>query len=320
MAHVTHYSKASIANILREHNRECKSYKNEVDPNRTKDNYQIGFQGNHNACKKKILERCKEIMGDRDMPNNTKPMSEWVITYPHYLCYRKQRLVEKKNGKIELMDYFVPKDPQHCQRFFETAYKFLQDRYGVDNVITGYVHMDETTPHMQVPLVPESVSRKTGKRTVSVASCFTKKDLMTFHKDLGNYMVKQFNDPEAAFWVENGKTLTGESTEKLKARQRKERELKQKERKLNDREQALNERENYINDREKIIENSKKQYQAYKDRAKHHSATIIQKLQATSVRDIYANLIRKEKSNERNLSSLDEVNPQGLDFTDYELR
>ena len=42
------------------------------------------------------------------------------------------------------------------KRFFQEVYRFLIDRYGVRNVISAYVHMDEVgnTPHMHFSFIP----------------------------------------------------------------------------------------------------------------------------------------------------------------------
>ena len=68
----------------------------------------------------------------------------------------------------------------------------MKRRYGADNVIAGYVHMDETTPQIHVCVVPEAISRKTGRRTVSSASLLTRAELRNFHQDLKKEMLKVF--------------------------------------------------------------------------------------------------------------------------------
>ena len=43
---------------------------------------------------------------------------------------------------------------EQTKQFFELSYKFLSERYGEQNVISAYVHMDETTPHMHFLFIP----------------------------------------------------------------------------------------------------------------------------------------------------------------------
>ncbi|GHU95750.1 plasmid recombination enzyme type 3 [Clostridia bacterium] len=44
------------------------------------------------------------------------------------------------------------KDP--IRTFFQSAYDFLSDRYGKENIISATVHLDERTPHMHFNFVP----------------------------------------------------------------------------------------------------------------------------------------------------------------------
>ena len=75
----------------------------------------------------------------------------------------------------------LPKDcPDELrERFFEAVVGFIQERYGRENVPGGFVHMDETTPHVHVPVVPLRGGRLQASKVVDRA------DLRTFHGDLG---------------------------------------------------------------------------------------------------------------------------------------
>ena len=46
----------------------------------------------------------------------------------------------------------MPLDRQ--EEFFEDCVKFFADKYGAENIISAVVHMDETTPHLHLNLVP----------------------------------------------------------------------------------------------------------------------------------------------------------------------
>ena len=46
----------------------------------------------------------------------------------------------------------LPKMQQYS--FFSDCAKFFEERYGEENVISAVVHLDETTPHMQLNLIP----------------------------------------------------------------------------------------------------------------------------------------------------------------------
>lgn len=245
MAHVEHYTKTNIKNVLKEHNRELQTYKNDVDTSRSHLNWSIGTN-DATECYKAILSRVEAIMDGREPQKQTNIMSEWVITYPAKLCDE----VMGANGKI----YNKPKNDEDCRQFFEEAYAFNCKRYGKDNVIAGYVHMDETTPHMSIQIVPEAISRKTGKRTVSSASLFNKKELFSYHDDLDDSLSPKFKG-----LVKNGRTKGDYTVRELKEREEQEQKLAERERVIADRERAVADRERVVAEKElKIQEQAEK--------------------------------------------------------------
>jgi hypothetical protein len=78
-----------------------------------------------------------------------------------------------------------PKDfpPERGTEFFEQTYKFLTERYGGErNVISGFVHKDEVTPHIHFAFVPVVKDKKSGIDKVSAKEAITKTELNIFHK------------------------------------------------------------------------------------------------------------------------------------------
>lgn len=219
MGRLENYSKKSVKNIINEHGRYALKYKNYVDKNRTKLNWNYGA-GDKSADEvlEIIEDRCNTIMNGRKMQEQTNIMSDWIFTYPQDLCEKKKYdtgKVNSKTGKPVFRTYYAPKDPDHCRKWMDEVYSFCQDRYGADNVIAGYVHMDETTPHIDVNLVPEATSRKTGKNTVSSASLFTRLELSQCQRDLETHMQKTFG---LKGMVLNGRTKGGYTIDELKQR------------------------------------------------------------------------------------------------------
>lgn len=75
--------------------------------------------------------------------------------------YMEQRLSEVKHlnraDVVRMADWIVtlPSDYKGDDReFFEKTYTALANRYGEQNVISAYVHMDEKTPHMHFAFMP----------------------------------------------------------------------------------------------------------------------------------------------------------------------
>ena len=51
-------------------------------------------------------------------------------------------------------EFFNTLPPWHHRVFFEDCVRFFADRFGAENIISAVVHMDETTPHLHLNLVP----------------------------------------------------------------------------------------------------------------------------------------------------------------------
>lgn len=196
MAHLDKFTRTDSRGVLKEAYRELRKYKNNVDTSLSMNNYSMeGIKSSKEALKR-VDARCAEVMNGRKMQRQTNVVVSCAYTLPEYF-------------------YDKPVDEQ--RKCFDAVYRFIQDRYGKENVIDGVVHNDETTPHMTVYTVPVTTSRKTGNITVSSASLCTQKEFNTFHKDLESYMEKEFGVKGLAL---NGRTKGNFTLEELKERTR----------------------------------------------------------------------------------------------------
>lgn len=173
MAHLDKYSRQELRRILKETYREYDDptkYENDVDPARTKNNYNFNpdIRGSYDFLNR-LDDRVTDIITnemDGKPPRNPPKFASWVITCP-------KELIGDLNG-----------DGLQIRKFFTEVWDFCCRRYGKENVIDGVVHMDESTPHMTIYIIPECVSRKSGKHTISVATVFQRQELQSFHSDL----------------------------------------------------------------------------------------------------------------------------------------
>jgi hypothetical protein len=116
-----------------------------------------------------------------------------------------------KRDDVNVMCSWVVTLPQGFSRekeFFKESYRFLSERYGKDNVVSAYVHMDEKQPHMHFAFVPVVVG-KNGKEKVSAKELLTKMELKRFHPDLKNSLEHAL-DQEVP--ILNGATVNGNRT------------------------------------------------------------------------------------------------------------
>ena len=215
MAHLDKFTRTDSRGVLKEAYRELRKYKNNVDTSLSMNNYSMeGIKSSKEALKR-VDARCAEVMNGRKMQKQTNVIVSCAYTLPEYF-------------------YDKPVDEQ--RKCFDAVYRFIQDRYGKENVIDGVVHNDETTPHMTVYTVPVTTSRKTGNITVSSASLCTQKEFNTFHKDLESYMEKEFGVKGLAL---NGRTKGNFTLEELKERTRVKEGQDERDEELDKREKSL---------------------------------------------------------------------------------
>ena len=178
MAHIDKFSRQDLRKVLKETYREYddpSKYENEVDPSRTHLNYSMRFKSSYEfmtALDDRVTDLINNTM-DGKAPKLEPKYVSWVMTAP--------KCLHGDDAKLKL--------------FFTEFYKFCQERYGKDNIIDGVVHMDETSPHMTVYIVPECISRKSGKPTISAATRFQRNELRMFHSDFDKVCEKLFGQP-----------------------------------------------------------------------------------------------------------------------------
>ena len=167
MAHAEKYHIGAIGHLCKhferakDENGDYIKFKNEkIDLSKTDGNYNLAtFQTMpQQAFIRKRLSEVK-VLKRADV----KVMCSWIVTLPKIL------------GNEE-------------RRFFEETFKFLSDRYGRENVISAYVHRDETQPHLHFAFVPVATDKKKNIQKVSAKEVLTRAELQKFHGDLDAYL------------------------------------------------------------------------------------------------------------------------------------
>ena len=160
MAHLQKFTQADYPKLLMHYERKKddsgkyhKFRNQDIDLSRTYQNYNIAhFQTllQFEFMDKRLSELKIFKRGD------VKYLCDWIITLP------------KNMGKDE-------------RRFFEEAFKFLTGKYGRENVISAYVHKDETMPHMHFAFIPVAVDKKKNIEKLCSKDIVGRDDLFAFH-------------------------------------------------------------------------------------------------------------------------------------------
>lgn len=172
-----------MGNMLAHYNRTKASSKSLIDPERTHLNYNLADIDQPLSQLDFIHKRLSEIkvLNRKDV----NVFCDWIVTAPQEL------------SENEYAD------------FFRETYKFLNDRYGKDNVISAYVHMDESQPHIHYTFVPVVIDKKKNIPKLSAKEVITLKELKSFHKDLSTRLNSFFGRD---IGILNGTTDLGNQT------------------------------------------------------------------------------------------------------------
>lgn len=183
MAHVEKYTRGAMGNMLAHYNRTKASSKSLIDTARTHLNYNLADNDQPLPQLDFIHKRLSEIkvLNRKDV----NVFCDWIVTAPQELA------------ETEYAD------------FFRETYKFLNDRYGKENVISAYVHMDESQPHIHYAFVPVAMDKKKNIPKLSAKEVITLKELKSFHKDLSTRL-NGFFDRDIG--ILNGATDLGNKT------------------------------------------------------------------------------------------------------------
>ena len=174
MAHMMKHTKASCGHMFAHFDRRAEHISNEnLDRTRTHLNYNLATHQQMDQGEF-VRQRCAKVHCQNRKDVNV--MVSWVVTAPKDLPENEQRA------------------------FFEASYDFLKNRYGLENVVSAYVHMDEVTPHMHFAFVPVKHGFKQDKKNpdisteyykVSAKEVVNRYDLQSFHESLQRFVEKR---------------------------------------------------------------------------------------------------------------------------------
>lgn len=186
MANCSKATRVSCNNLFNHYERKegIKFGNQEIDKNKSHLNYNLA--NNTNLTQNEILnKRLLEVKVLKRKDVNV--ICSWIITLPKTI---------KENSEEE-------------KEFFKKSYEFLKNEYGEKNIISSYVHKDETTPHMHFCFIPVVIDKNKNIEKVSAKELITKKHLQTFHTKLEKYLSNHF---KKEIGILNGTTSNGNKT------------------------------------------------------------------------------------------------------------
>lgn len=201
---VARMEKMKVGNLggaYRHNERIFKNHSNkDIDTSRSHLNYELTDRDRSVSYEKQIKNYVNETkISKRAIRKDAVLCDEWVITS------------DKK--------FFERLDQEQTRAFFETAKNYFAERYGLENIAYASVHLDESTPHMHMGVVP----MKDGK--LSSKAMFDREELKSIQDKLPKYM------NEHGFEVERGE-LNSEKKHKTVAEFKQDMAVKELDEKL----------------------------------------------------------------------------------------
>lgn len=156
----------NLGGIQKHNQREFENHSNkEIDVNRSDLNFDLVNPSNVDYRERimNIIEEQRE--GTRAIRKDAVLVNEWIVTSDQ--------------------KFFEGMDLEQTEKFFATAAEFFEERYGKQNVAYGQVHLDETTPHMHLGVVP----MRDGK--LQAKNVFNRKELLAIQDELPLFLEKK---------------------------------------------------------------------------------------------------------------------------------
>lgn len=189
MAHIAKYKATSVGHMLAHYRRDASSMERDnIDPKRVKNDMVVGHYTNKDG----------RLVVGRVVPREGKP--NWgTVERRIERVNEAQKAAGKRATRKDavVMADVVVTLPDNVRkgdedRFFRLTYWYLSNKFGIDNMMGGFVHKDEVlkdgTPardHMHVPFTPILDGRFNYKKMCP------RMFYQNMHRELGDYLEKR---------------------------------------------------------------------------------------------------------------------------------
>lgn len=163
VVHMMKIKSGAVGGIQSHNNREHEPKTNpDVDMSRSEDNYDLIPCDNY---KRSIKEKLSNLV------ESSRAVRKDAVVVCNFIVTSDSETMEALGADRQ-------------REFFEDSVKWFSDRYGADRVLNATVHMDETTPHLHIGVMPITQDGR-----LSAKAIFTKTEMKAiqteFARDVG---------------------------------------------------------------------------------------------------------------------------------------
>lgn len=167
VVHMAKVKSGGVRGIQSHNQREKDPLTNpDIDKSRTKENY--------------------DMVNSQDI-NYNRAVKERIKTFATETTTVRKDAVVMCNMIVTSDEQTIKAMGAETQReFFKDSLEFFADRYGAENIVNATVHMDETTPHLHIGIVPIKDGRLSAK------NLFTKSELRQLQTDFAKQVGEKY--------------------------------------------------------------------------------------------------------------------------------
>lgn len=163
VVHMMKIKSGAVGGIQSHNNREHEPKTNpDVDMSRSEDNYDLVPCDNY---KRSIKEKLSNLV------ESSRAVRKDAVVVCNFIVTSDSETMEALGADRQ-------------REFFQDSVKWFSDRYGADRVLNATVHMDETTPHLHIGVMPITQDGR-----LSAKAIFTKTEMKAiqteFSRDVG---------------------------------------------------------------------------------------------------------------------------------------
>lgn len=166
VVHMMKIKQGAVGGIQSHNNREHEPKTNpDVDMSRSGENYDIVPCQNYRAEIRQKLS---------DFVESKKAVRKDAVVVCNFIVTSDQQTMEAMGAEKQ-------------RAFFEDAVKWFSDRYGKRTILNATVHMDETTPHLHIGVVPITEDGR-----LSAKAIFTKTEMKAIQTDFAREVGEKY--------------------------------------------------------------------------------------------------------------------------------
>lgn len=153
----------NLSGTLRHDFRETENHKNkDIDSGKSDQNLEL--IADHKLRKQDVMDYIQEARkSSRKVRKDAVVLDEWIISSD--------------------IEFFSEMDSERTEGYFRTAVDYFGEKFGRKNIMYASVHLDETTPHMHMGIVPMTKDGKLSSKQV-----FDRNVLRDIQTEFSRYM------------------------------------------------------------------------------------------------------------------------------------